>query len=461
MPDMLAFLQNNEPTISAIVGLMTLIAAAWGFIQLALLPLVRSLRFSSGEEREVADTSLRLNLFSTLLDNGLNPISELDEQIAVRTLNLCLLIVVVFALGWLVVTLSSPETVILTIVNFSVFLIAVVAYNFQTAGAHTMARWLFLIDIAFYWVTTIVVMGPMNGLEYFLAALLILPLILFRREEKRQQFTAVVLMVAALILALYLQGVLPIEVDTSQNFVIFGYYVNAVFLGVIVCISLNFYSNSAANSFLELEDQKLKSDALVRSILPDYIAEKLANHETTVADWHKEATVLFATVYGFETLYQRVSAVQLVELLSQVFVEFDHIVTARGVDKVNTLGTNYVAATGIDASEEADHVGVAEVALEMEEVVRLLSETVDHHFSLRIGICTGPVVSGVIGEARPSFDIWGQTVELAHSMRDAAMDNTIVVNDAANWRLRSHFDLQVLGGEPPRYLLEQRKLSSV
>ena len=144
------------------------------------------------------------------------------------------------------------------------------------------------------------------------------------------------------------------------------------------------------------------------------------------------------------------------ELLSQVFVEFDHLVTAHGVDKVNTLGTNYVVATGIGPDESPNHHQLAEVALGMREIVSNLSTAVNHPFRLRIGICTGDVVSGVIGESRPSFDIWGETVELANSMRDAAVDGTIVVNEAARWRLRDGFELEELSGDAPGYLLKRK-----
>ena len=456
MDSVVDFLNSNESTISAIVSLLTLSAAVWGAIQLAVLPLLGATFRSSDDD--TAATALRpVNLFSALLNRGLDPLAELEEQIAVRTLNLSLLLMAGFSLIWLVATLISPTTVMLTIINFIVFSLAVSAFNLSSSGRLGLARWLLLFDMALYWVTNIVVMGAMNGLEYFLTGLVLVPLLLFRREESRQQYIAIGMFIGALLLSLFLLSVLEYRVPASEAFISFGYYFNAAFLAVMVCLIINFYNNVAANSFSELEEQEFKSEELVKSILPEYIATKISNHETMVADWHREATVLFATVYGFESLYRRVSAAQLMELLSQVFVEFDHLVTEYGVDKVNTLGTNYVAATGIGADEKADHEKLAQVALGMRDVVRNLSVAVDHSFRLRIGICTGDVISGVIGEARPSLDVWGETVELANSMRDAALDNTIVVNEAARWRLRERFELSPLSSDVPSYLLERAK----
>jgi class 3 adenylate cyclase len=162
---------------------------------------------------------------------------------------------------------------------------------------------------------------------------------------------------------------------------------------------------------------------------------------------------LFATVYGFQDLARKVSAVQLVELLSQIFLEFDQLIEKYGVEKVNTLGANYVAATGIGESKQPDHAALARLAIGMREVVTHVSASVKHPFSLRIGMSTGQVVSGVIGDARPSFDIWGETVELANSLRGSAMANSIVINEASYWRLRDQFEVEAMQGDQGRFLL--------
>ena len=119
---------------------------------------------------------------------------------------------------------------------------------------------------------------------------------------------------------------------------------------------------------------------------------------------------------------------------------------------MNTLGTNYVAATGISPDSPLDHHAIGSFALAMKEIVASFSEGEGHPLSLRIGISTGQVVTGVIGKARPCFDIWGETVDQATSMRDAAMDNTVVVSESTYWRLQDQFSL-TKDANPDRYLL--------
>ena len=343
---------------------------------------------------------------------------------------------------------------LLNVINFLAFLLAVAAYNLQAAGYADSARWLFIFDITGYWGLNIALMGSLAGLEYMLGVLLVVPLLLFGRGKERQLYAAVALILLTLPAAIFLEANLDYTLPPAYARILPNYYyVNAVILAGLLVLVVYSYNSSADESFRQLEDQKQKSDELIHSILPAYIADKVGSEHSTVADWHSEASVLFATVHGFESLYTRVSAVQLVEILSQVFSEFDELVAREGVEKINTLGTNYVAATGIDPAHAADHASLARVALGMRDIVAALSATVQHPFSLNAGISTGDVVSGVIGESRPSFDIWGKTVELATSMGDGSIDGAIVVNEAAFWRLRKDFEFQACSTDATRNCL--------
>jgi class 3 adenylate cyclase len=297
-------------------------------------------------------------------------------------------------------------------------------------------------------------MGTKVGLEYCLGGVLILPLLLFDREHRRQIYLATALITLSLPVAIALEAQVadrwPFNSVTVPPLY---YHGNAVVLALLVFLALFFYNRSADASFKELEDQEQKSAELIHALVPAYIAQKMPERGSKLADWHSEASVLFATVIGFDPLYKRVSAVQLVELLRQVFEEFDELVEAHGVEKINTLGTNYVAATGIDPDREASTEQLARVAIGMRDVVERLSRTVDHPFGLRVGISTGDVVSGVIGDERPSFDIWGRTVELANAMRDDAANNTIVVGEATYWRLKQSFRFEKQAGQTEAFLL--------
>lgn len=458
MKSLLNALEANEPTISAIVGLVTLAAAAWGFIQLALLPLIASFTAKDDPSPSPEGVSRPIALWTSLIDRGVDPRAELIDQISARTLNACLVLATAFSLILVVTALIMDDVLIMRIVNLCLFLSAIAAYNLHGADYSSMARWLLIGIVTLYWFINIVLMGPNVGLEYCLGGVLLLPLLLFEKEQKLQMYCASVLIVLSLPIALFTEAQLGHTWPFNTVPIPPGYYYgNAIFLACFVFLALNSYNRTADASFRRLEDQQQKSAELIHALLPAYIAEKVAKRESTIADWHSEASVLFATVIGFDKLYQRVSAVQLVEILRQVFEEFDELVEHHGVEKINTLGTNYVAATGIDASREASSEQLARVAIGMREIVERLSSKADHPFGLRVGISTGDVLSGVIGDARPSFDIWGKTVELANTMRDDAANNTIVVNEAAYWRLKETFSFEKRGDENNAFLLQTER----
>jgi adenylate cyclase len=452
MDEWLSLLRANEPVINAAVGLLTLMAALWGVFRFALVPWIGTLRSRASSDDSGEQRAEGFRLWTSLVDRGLDSGADLIEQVSVRTLNATILLVVAATLIWLVITLLLGGMLILSILNSSAFLLGVLAYNLQAAGRGDTARWVLIGDLALYWGCNIVLMGTGVGLEYFLGGLVVLPVLLFDKDKKRQLYLAVGVFLLTLPLAILLQNYLSIPLPEGYADELVGYYyVNAIVLAALVFGVLFSYNRSADDSFRQLEDQKQQSDELIHKILPAYIAEKVSARDANVASWHSEASVLFATVHGFEKLYKRISAVQMVELLSQLFAEFDQLLELHGVEKINTLGTSYVAAIGVDPESTVAHRELVHVAMGMREVVNRLSDAIEHPFTLRVGISTGDLVSGVIGEARPSFDVWGKTVDMADSLRDSAQGGGIVVNEAAFWRLRQGFRFEPWGSDESCY----------
>ena len=434
----LRILGDNEPVISAFAGLITLLAAIWGLVQLTVLP--RRRQTVLPESGQVDRGRLRL-----LMNLGLTEHSELEELVSVRTVNVALLCVILLSLTWLVFALVTGDRLLLAITNLVVFIFCLVAYTCQERGATHVARWLALFAMGVYWLATTMLLGRFSGVEYFFAALMAMPILMFGRTQMPHMCLAIALVMCLFPVAVYLQGFPELAVAMPGREASIAYYVNVFFLAFVVFAPVHFYNNFAASSYRELEINKQRTDNLVNSMLPEHVAARMTDQQTAVADWHQEASVLFATVKGFEQLHKRMSATELVELLGQLYGECDRLVREYDVEKVNTLGTNYVAATGIDPDKPANHHALAGFALAMKEAVARFAARAGYPFSLQVGISTGQAITGVIGRARPCFDIWGDTVERANAMRDAAIDNTIVVNESAYWRLQDRYHFS---GEP-------------
>src|SRR5690606_30315875 len=129
-----------------------------------------------------------------------------------------------------------------------------------------------------------------------------------------------------------------------------------------------------------------------------------------VADDYAEATVLFADLVGFTSLSARTPPSELVTILNDVFSRFDHLADRHGLEKIKTIGDAYMAAAGVPEPRDDHASAAAEMALDMVAEVEAVNRARDLALEVRIGIHSGPLVAGVIGERKFIYDLWGDTV---------------------------------------------------
>ena len=173
-----------------------------------------------------------------------------------------------------------------------------------------------------------------------------------------------------------------------------------------------------------------ESDALLRNVLPDPIASRLKAVERVIADHYEDASVLFADVVDFTPFAQALSPRRTVEVLNELFTEFDHLAERFGLEKIKTIGDAYMVVAGVPERRE-DHAAVlVEMALAMHRHVSGLEPMDGRKLEIRTGIASGPLVAGVIGERKFSFDLWGDTVNTAARMESSGIPGRIQVTDA-------------------------------
>jgi len=171
-----------------------------------------------------------------------------------------------------------------------------------------------------------------------------------------------------------------------------------------------------------------QSESLLLNILPRTIANRLKAGESTIVDTFPEVTVLFADLAGFTQLSACISGADLVRLLDELFTTFDLLAQRQGLEKIKTIGDAYMVVGGLPVPR-ADHArAVAELALDMVAAVRKQFSGGPHPVSIRIGISSGPVVAGVIGRHKFSYDLWGDTVNTASRMESYGEPDAIQVS---------------------------------
>lgn len=195
-----------------------------------------------------------------------------------------------------------------------------------------------------------------------------------------------------------------------------------------------FYQVHRAEALLEQEYEY--SERLLANMMPTSIATQLKRDpQKIIAEAHEEATILFADVAGFTERSADRRPEEVVDFLNRLFTRFDALATKHGIEKIKTLGDAFMVAGGMP-NAQADHTQrVVEMALDMMQSTRELSEEMGELISLRIGVHSGPVVAGVIGTKKPFYDVWGDTVNLAARLETSGKAGFIQVSDATKDQL--------------------------
>jgi class 3 adenylate cyclase len=191
------------------------------------------------------------------------------------------------------------------------------------------------------------------------------------------------------------------------------------------------------------QEARRQSDALLRNILPDPVAARLKAGERVIADHYDDASVLFADIVNFTPLADARAPQEVVSVLNGLFTEFDRLADELGLEKIKTIGDSYMAVVGVPEHRE-DHAAVAmEMALAMHALVAAQPAVDDRHrLEIRCGIASGPLVAGVIGERKFSYDLWGDTVNVAARMESSGIPGCIQVTDETHRLLGDRYPFE-------------------
>ncbi|MEB3273980.1 MAG: adenylate/guanylate cyclase domain-containing protein [Prochlorothrix sp.] len=213
---------------------------------------------------------------------------------------------------------------------------------------------------------------------------------------------------------------------------------------------------------LALKQERERSERLLLNMLPASVAEQLKNSDQAIADRFEEATILFADLVDFTQLSTVLKPTALVQLLNDLFSEFDCEVEALGLEKIKTVGDAYLVVGGVPLPRSDHATAVAHLALAMRRIVAQFSQSRGLNLRIRIGINTGEVVAGVIGLKKFVYDLWGDAVNIASRMESHGLPMEIQVSESSYELLKHEFEfvdrglIEVKGkGQMRAYLLQE------
>jgi guanylate cyclase len=272
--------------------------------------------------------------------------------------------------------------------------------------------------------------GFVNGSAVILWAL-VCPLGALLFDEPRHAPRWFLAFLSLVVVSGLLQPYVGFTNNLSSGIVIFFFVINLIGVGSVVFLMV-FYFVGEKNMFQE------KSEALLLNILPKEIVAILKDAPRTIADHFEDASILFADVVDFTFLSETMTPTELVELLNEVFSQFDLLVEKYGLEKIKTIGDCYMVASGAPRPR-ADHARVLiATALEMRDYVSQ-HEFLGRKLTFRMGLNSGPVVAGVIGRKKFIYDLWGDAVNTASRMESNGQGGVIQITRATYELVKDDF----------------------
>jgi class 3 adenylate cyclase len=192
---------------------------------------------------------------------------------------------------------------------------------------------------------------------------------------------------------------------------------------------------------------------LLNGILPEQVAAELKRNGFVEPVYFKDAAVIFTDFEGFSQSTEHLPPAEVIRRLDTYFTEFDRVIAAHGLEKIKTIGDSYMAVAGVPVAHKSPVKAACDVALEIREACEHITEKVGHNgWNIRIGIHAGPLVAGVIGKQKFSYDVWGATVNFASRMESSGAPGRINVSTDVHSRVEPLYQWEARGPQPVKHL---------
>jgi len=238
--------------------------------------------------------------------------------------------------------------------------------------------------------------------------------------------------VVLVVLSGFLEPYMRIANNLPPVLVDFFFVINLIGVGSLVFMMV-FYFVGQKNMFQQ------KSEALLLNILPKEIAAILKNESRTIADHYDSASVLFADMVGFTSLSAELPPAEMVELLNEAFSFFDSLLDKYDVEKIRTIGDNYMIASGVPRRRPDHAQALVRMALDMRDYVSTHTFRRGQRVNFRIGINSGSMIAGVIGRRKFVYDVWGDAVNIASRMESHGLVGAVQITQATYELIKDEF----------------------
>ncbi|UCG24625.1 MAG: adenylate/guanylate cyclase domain-containing protein [Chloroflexota bacterium] len=210
-------------------------------------------------------------------------------------------------------------------------------------------------------------------------------------------------------------------------------FMNLTFASAVMFIFAGYFVTSALN-------EREKANRLLLNVLPKEIAPILKGGQMSVAEHYESASVLFADIVGSTPLFSDLTPEEAVDWLNEVFTMFDGLVEKYGLEKIRTIGDNYMVASGVPVPTPDHAEAIGNLALDMIQQLKEVPARNGKRLEFRVGINSGPLVAGVIGQSKFHYDLYGDTVNTASRMESHGEAGRVQLAQGAYDLLKEEFE---------------------
>jgi len=195
----------------------------------------------------------------------------------------------------------------------------------------------------------------------------------------------------------------------------------------------------------ELEEEKIRTDRLLHNILPAEIVNEWKTFGFISPRHYDLISILFTDFHGFTDISSRLSPGVLVEELNEIFQNFDHIVESFNLEKLKTIGDTYMIGAGLPRETEDHALRITSAAIELQNYISQRNKKSKIQWLMRAGINSGQVIAGIVGTNKFTYDVWGDTVNIASRMESSCLPGKINVSGTTYELIKNHFDCEYRG----------------
>ncbi len=361
-----------------------------------------------------------------------------------RLFNTITLLSAVANIGGAFAVLSQQNYLFLLALNLGTGICFLLCYYLSRfRHAYQYLYWPFvLLILGFLFVNALQNSGSHGGAHYYFITALVAAIILSGKMHRT--IIAIFLFGGATIALLVVEQKYPewISAYANQRERFIDVAGNLLFVQIFTGILVQALTQN-------LNQERKKSDSLLRNVLPETIAQELKRTDRVQPVNYESASVLFTDFVGFTQIAESLTPQELIEGLDSCFSQFDQIAKKHNLEKIKTIGDAYMAVGGVPLANRTHAVDCVLAALEIEQSVSRLREkemaASRPFWEIRVGIHSGDLVAGVVGREKFSYDVWGDTVNIASRLESSGVAGRINISGATYELVKDFFDCEFRG----------------